>query len=78
MTVQIKWAWFGLAVVVLLGYLLNQGIYVGLTVERNQFNTMSASCNYLYLTGVRQVYVGSKDTAQEAGETWCRPLHGSD
>ena len=59
---SVGWAFFGLAVLVLIGYVLNKGILVGANVRQE---TMSSGdmyvkyCSYLHFGGVGETYVES-------------------
>ncbi|RXH05193.1 hypothetical protein [Bradyrhizobium vignae] len=76
----VGWAFFGLIVVLVIGYLLNQGVYVGSSIEMvGSFNSdgqpaYRKRCTYLYLNGTR-VEEGM-DSRSRAGADWfCAPLH---
>lgn len=78
----VGWAFFGLAVAILIGFLLNIGIYIGadFATERSLDGKIfySKNCRYLYLNGTRDIWSGGVgDTPEEASAdkgSFCRPL----
>ena len=76
------WLFLGLAVVVLIGYLLNSGVHVGSSVDvstrqgEGKF-LYSKSCRYLYLDGLRNINVGSETPSREDAESTPCALLGS-
>ena len=83
---SVSWAFFGLAVVMLVGYVLNRGLYIGSEIEfttltLNDGNTVpyyKKYCHYLYLNGVQVVWVNSKRDRSEVEQTFCSPLRIAD
>jgi hypothetical protein len=73
----------GLAVIVLAGYLLNRGLYVGSTIDVSMRQgegkfLYAKSCRYLYLTGMRDIGNSSESPSREGAEaTPCAPLGNS-
>ena len=73
------WAFFGLAVIILVGYVLNRGFYVGQEVRREPFTAQDGSrhlfynkyCRYVQLTGVQEKTMTWTATSIEEAE---RPL----
>ena len=58
---RIGWAFFALAVVALLGYGLNRGVYVGSRIVQGQMGqapyatpTFGKQCRYLFISGVHE------------------------
>jgi hypothetical protein len=76
----VGWAFFGLAVIVLISYFLNPGLYIGSNIievrTRSDGSLVSFhSCRYLYFSGIREVggfWLSS--TYKEAEQTSCPPL----
>jgi hypothetical protein len=77
---SLAWSFLGLAVVVLIGYSLNRGLYVGSTIDVSMRQgegkfPYSKSCRYLYLNGVRDINGGLELPSREGAEsTSCAPL----
>ena len=64
------WLIVGLAIVVLLGFLLHRGLYVGSAIDVSMRQgegkfLYSKSCRYLYLDGVRNISAGSETPSRE-------------
>ena len=82
-SVKLRWVFFGLVVVALLGYGPARGIFVGSTTEyeASMGGFYFYNCRYLYPDGVRIKYGGGTGkTPNEAKVSWggfC-PLLGSD
>jgi hypothetical protein len=80
---SLGWLFLGIAVVVLVGYLLNRGLYVGSTIDVSMREgegkfLYSKSCHYLYLSGMRDVSNGSESRSREGAESVsCALLGGS-
>jgi hypothetical protein len=79
----VGWAFFGLAVVVLAGYVLNRGIFIGsdvrpraLTLTGGQMVTVySKHCRYLHFTGFSDDRsLGENDTAK--ADAYLCPMFG--
>lgn len=58
---RMAWAFFALAVIALLGYSLNRGIYVGSRIIQGQMGqspyatpTFGKQCRYLFPSGIHQ------------------------
>jgi len=64
----------GLVVIVLAGYLLNRGLYVGSTIDVSMRQgegkfLYAKSCRYLYLTGVRDIGSSTESPSREGAES---------
>jgi len=71
--IKLGWAFFGLIVVVMLGYGLTRGVYVGSTTKYNSGigskPYYSYHCRYLYADGVRLKFGGGTGaTPEEAAD----------
>ena len=69
----------GLACVVLVGYLLNRGLYVGSVTMLNTASGLlvyEKRCHYLHLDGIRDVHINAGLDEQDAQRTYC-PLLGN-
>jgi hypothetical protein len=70
------WAFFGLAIIVVLGYVLTKGVYVGNSIDELQITDIGTryykNCFYLYPSGVRKIEAngGSGSGARAAAETF--------
>jgi hypothetical protein len=75
----VGWAFFGLAVLVVAGYVLNRGLYIGSTIERGTDGTLwFKTCHYLYLNGVRDVMSWHfAKTREEAESVFCVPINSN-
>jgi hypothetical protein len=77
-----RWALFGLAVVMLVGYGLNRGVLVGSRIETARLSDVypvpfyKKHCRYLFFTGVQQVWTSSESTREEAEKSSCAALKG--
>jgi hypothetical protein len=76
------WPLFALAVIVVAGYLLSRGLYIGSTIDVSMRQgegkfLYSKNCRYLYLTGVRDVTGGSETPSREGAESTSCALLGS-
>ena len=76
----VGWAFFGLAVLVLAGYVLNRGVLVG-SDTRHEFYTMSDGtieakyvkyCNYLHFGGSREDSLWGNKNSADAEKEICR------
>jgi hypothetical protein len=80
---KLRWPVLGLIVIVLGGYVLTQGLYIGSTIDVSMRQgegkfLYSKSCRYLYLTGVRDIGSSSESPSREGAEAAsCAPLGGS-
>ena len=81
----VGWAFFGLAVVILIGYLLTIGVFVGSVITADpradgEF-LYSRDCHYLHLSGIRTVWnhgaVGTSRPQVEASSNGFCPPFGS-
>jgi hypothetical protein len=75
----VGWAFFGLAVVVMLLYLFNRGIHVGTSVESFMYQgkpMYRKNCHYFMLNGIENVSVGLSLIREEAEAmtSHCSPL----
>ena len=74
------WAFTGAAVIVLAGYSLNRGVYVGSAIEAARLSDQypvpfyKKHCRYLFFTGVQQVWTSSESTREEAVNISCATL----
>jgi hypothetical protein len=75
---SVGWAFFGLAVVVLIGYVLNRGIFIGSDIQPDVYATSKGVgvqykkyCRYLHFTGIREDFLTLSDTAEEADKSLC-------
>jgi hypothetical protein len=75
-----RWALFGLAIVMLVGYGLNRGILVGSRIETARLSDnypvpfYKKHCRYLFFNGIQQVWTSSESTREEAESSSCAPL----
>ena len=77
---RLGWAFFALVVVVLAGYVLNRGIYIGYTMTSYRVGDRTFSlknCRYLHLNGTDEVSVADSFTGNTPAETECPPLKNS-
>jgi hypothetical protein len=76
---SVGWAFFGLAVIVLAGYVLNRGIYIGsdtrparIAVADGINKTVYRKyCRFLHFTGVREDWMAGQSTEEEADKNLC-------
>jgi hypothetical protein len=77
-----RWALFGLAIVILVGYGLNRGVLVGSRIETARLSDnypvpfYKKHCRYLFFNGIQQVWTASESTREEAENSSCAPLKG--
>ena len=76
------WLFLGLAVVVLVGFLLNRGLYIGSAIDVSMRQgegkfLYSKSCHYLYLNGVRDITSGLESPSREGAESTACALLGN-
>jgi hypothetical protein len=73
---SVGWAFFGLAVVILAGYVLNRGIYIGsyATSQRHSSGMMfyGKTCRHLHFTGITESSRTTSTTPEEAATRLCR------
>ena len=79
---SLGWPLLGLAVIVVAGYLLNRGLYIGSTIDVSMRQgegkfLYSKNCRYLYLTGVRDMAGGSEHASREGAESTSCALLGN-
>jgi hypothetical protein len=81
---SLRWPFLGLAIIVLVGFVLNRGLYVGSTIDVSMREgegkfLYSKSCSYLYLDGVRHITNHSLESPSREGAeaTPCAPLGNS-
>lgn len=71
---SVGWAFFGLAVVLIVGVLLNKGVFIGSSISPRVLDNggfyFRKNCNYLFLTGTK-VDWHSADNYAEAEEILC-------
>jgi hypothetical protein len=70
---SLGWLVFGLAIVVLIGFLLSRGLYIGSVIDVSMRQgegkfLYSKSCHYLHLDGVRDVSTGTETPSRESAE----------
>jgi hypothetical protein len=70
---SLGWLILGLAVIVVAGYLLNRGLYIGSSIDVSMRQgegkfLYSKNCRYLYLTGTRDIAGGSEQPSRESAE----------
>jgi hypothetical protein len=73
---------FGLAAVVLIGYLLNRGPYVGSSIDVSMRQgegkfLYSKSCHYLFFSGVRYMTSGLESPSREGADATSCALLGN-
>ncbi len=74
------WAFAAMAIVALVGYSLNRGVYVGSTIETARLSNdypvpfFKKRCQYLFLNGVQQVWTASESTREDAEKSSCAML----
>jgi hypothetical protein len=71
---SLRWPLLGLVTIILAGYLLNRGFYIGSTIDVSMRQgegkfLYAKNCRYLYLTGVRDVAGGSETPSRETAES---------
>jgi hypothetical protein len=80
--IKLGWAFFGLLVVLLLGYALTRGLFMGSLVKfeaRSSGGYFAYYCRYLYPDGVRLKYGGGTGSnPTEASENAFCPLLASE
>jgi len=68
---SVGWAFFALAVIVLIGYVLNRGIYIGSEVRRSPYG-YAKHCRYLHFAGAKDgLAFFSEPTPEEADKKVC-------
>jgi hypothetical protein len=79
---SLVWLILGSAVIVVAGYLLNRGLYIGSSIDVSMRQgegkfLYSKNCRYLYFTGTRDIVGGSEQPSRENAEaTSCALLAG--
>jgi hypothetical protein len=77
---SVGWAFFGLAVVIYIVYLLNRGVYIGDASGQDGSNYYRI-CRYLHLTGISTTVardaLGRPYKAAPASGLFCPPLKSS-
>jgi len=76
----IGWAFFGLAVLVLIGYVLNRGLFIGSEIDPIMLTLNNGStlpqytkrCRYLHFTGTSHHTLGLWDSSERANDDLCR------
>ena len=78
---RLGWAFFTLVVIVLAGYVLNRGIYIGRTMTSYRVGDRTfflKNCRYLHLNGTDEVSVAGSFTRNSPAESdFCPPLKNS-
>ena len=77
---SVGWAFFGLAVVIYVVYLLNRGVYIG-DVFKQDGSDYYRICKYLHLTGISTSVahdsIGRMSEVAPAKGLFCPPLKNS-
>jgi len=71
---RLGWAFFALVVILLAGYVLNRGIYIGNTMTSYRIGDRTyflKHCRYLHLKGADEVSVANSLTRNTPAETEC-------
>jgi hypothetical protein len=63
------WAFFGLALVVLIGYVLDRGILVGSYLNPHYFQTVGQEKLYVYFKKCRYLHFGGMHDVEIPGDT---------
>jgi hypothetical protein len=71
---SLGWLFLGLAVIALIGFLLNRGFYIGSTIDVSMRQgegkpLYSKSCRYLNLDGVHAITRGLESPSREGAES---------
>ena len=79
---SLGWLFFGLAVIVLIGYGLNRGIYAGSAIDVSAREgegklLYSKSCHYLHFDGVHSTIGVEAHSREDVESTSCPPLADS-
>jgi hypothetical protein len=79
---SLRWPLLGLAVIILAGYLLTRGLYIGSAIDVSMRQgegrfLYSKSCHYLYFNGARDVAIGLESASRESAESTACPLLAS-
>ncbi len=77
---RLGWVFFALVVIVLAGYVLNRGIYIGYTITSYRVGDRTfflKNCRYLHLNGTDEVSVAGSFIGNTPVETECPPLKNS-
>jgi hypothetical protein len=78
---SVGWAFFGLAVVMNVVYLLNRGVYIGDAFGRDGSGHYYRVCKYLHLTGISITFAqnafGQTYDDAPAQDLFCPPLKSS-
>jgi hypothetical protein len=77
---RLGWAFFALVVVILAGYVLNRGIYIGDTITSYRVGDRTfflKHCRYLHLNGTDEVSVAGSFPRNPPAETECPLLKNS-
>jgi hypothetical protein len=80
-----RWVFFTLATLVLIGYVLSRGVYVGSYIGQTAWDVQgpkgkvkqpyySKHCHYLYFNGVRSAWANSSLNQTEAENASCSML----
>lgn len=76
----VGWAFFGLAVLILAGYVLNRGLFIWgtinpepMVVSGTQYVTKYAKhCRYLHFAGINDRSISRNDTEEQAARYVCQ------
>jgi len=79
---RLGWAFFALVIIVLAGYVLNRGIYIGYTMRSYRVGDRTfflKNCRYLHLNGTDEVSVAgsTNNPPAETDSDFCPPLKNS-
>jgi hypothetical protein len=66
---SVGWAFFGLVLIVLVGYVLDRGILVGSYVNPHYFQTVGTEKLYVYFKKCRYLHFGGVHDVEIIGET---------
>jgi hypothetical protein len=79
---SLGWSLLALAIIVVAGFLLDRGLYIGSTIDVSMRQgegkfLYSKNCRYLYFSGVRDITGGSESPSRESAESASCALLGS-
>jgi hypothetical protein len=70
----VGWAFFGLTILIVTGYVLNRGLFIGSEVlpyvDRVE-HAYSKHCRYLFFTGTQDRAMWPQNTHDKAGNAFC-------
>ncbi len=76
----VSWAFFGLAVLILAGYVLNRGLFIGsemlpepiTTSDGRKLTLYSKRCHYLHLAGIKYQQTVGQEGYERVSAVVCR------